>query len=322
MSHLISIIVPVYNVERYLKECVDSLLNQKFKDYEVILVNDGSTDKSGEICDSYAEQFPYVHVIHKRNGGLSDARNTGLGFSSGKYILFVDSDDYISKGSLDSIVEVLDLYNKYIDVAFLESIKFYPDGKSEAMSDGYISNLINNQSKDVVMKHLSSINKFPGSACTKLTSRDLIYKHDLFFQTGLLSEDIDWTIRLLKVAEHFAYVDTPYYFYRQKRAGSITNSVNLCNIECLLSIIEKWSSENLGLQYQYELNSFMAYEYMIVLFNYANLSKHDKSEIYGRVKNNSWLLSYSNSRKTKIVKLVYKCLGLTLTSKLLAIYKH
>jgi len=322
MSHLISIIVPIYNVEQYLKECVDSLLNQKFKDYEVILVNDGSTDNSSEICDSFAEQYSNIHVIHKKNGGLSDARNTGLSISSGKYILFVDSDDYIDKESLDNIVNILDLYNKDIDVAFLESIKFYPNGKTEAMNDGYVQNLINNQPKDVVMKHLSSINKFPGSACTKLISRDLIYKHNLFFQTGLLSEDIDWTIRLLKVAERFAYVDTPYYFYRQSRTGSISNSINLYNIECLLSIIEKWGSKDLSFQYQFELNSFLAYEYMIVIFNYANLSKHDKSEIYGRVKNNSWLLSYSNSRKTKIVKLVYKCLGLTLTSKLLAIYKH
>lgn len=95
-----SIIIPVYNVEKYLNECVDSVLNQKNVDYEIILVDDGSTDNSGQICDEYLKKHSNVSVIHKVNGGLSDARNAGLESAEGDYILFVDSDDKIEENSL------------------------------------------------------------------------------------------------------------------------------------------------------------------------------------------------------------------------------
>ena len=94
---LISIIVPVYNVENYLKECIDSILRQEFRDYEIILVDDGSKDDSGKICDEYGKKYSFISVIHKKNGGLSDARNFGLKIAKGEYILFIDSDDYIAK---------------------------------------------------------------------------------------------------------------------------------------------------------------------------------------------------------------------------------
>ena len=96
-EELISIIVPVYNVEEYLKECIDSIINQTYKRIEIILVDDGSTDKSGKICDDYAKIDKRIKVVHKENGGLSDARNVGISVSSGKYIAFVDSDDWVEK---------------------------------------------------------------------------------------------------------------------------------------------------------------------------------------------------------------------------------
>lgn len=97
MGPLISVIIPVFNVERYLKRCLDSVINQTYKKLEIILVNDGSTDKSGEICDSYASIDKRVKVIHKKNGGLSDARNVGLLEATGDFVSFIDSDDFIHK---------------------------------------------------------------------------------------------------------------------------------------------------------------------------------------------------------------------------------
>ena len=99
-----SVIVPVYNVEKYLSECIDSILCQTFTDFELILVDDGSKDKSGEICDQYAQKDSRIKVIHKENGGLSDARNFGTAASNGKYIVYLDSDDYISDDNFLSLI--------------------------------------------------------------------------------------------------------------------------------------------------------------------------------------------------------------------------
>ncbi|HEM5303194.1 TPA: glycosyltransferase family 2 protein, partial [Streptococcus suis] len=93
---LLSVIIPVYQVEKYLKRCIDSVLAQKFIDYEIILVDDGSTDSSPAICDAYSAEYPHISVIHKENGGLSDARNVGIKHAAGEYIFFLDSDDWIS----------------------------------------------------------------------------------------------------------------------------------------------------------------------------------------------------------------------------------
>ena len=114
----ISFIIPVYNVEKYLEQCVESIMCQEYENKEIILVNDGSTDASPDLCDKLATKYENVIVIHKENGGLSDARNTGLNKASGDYILFVDSDDFIESGCLKMIAETAS--KNPVDVVFLE----------------------------------------------------------------------------------------------------------------------------------------------------------------------------------------------------------
>ncbi len=117
---LISIIIPVYNVERYLRECIDSIIAQTYKNLEIILVDDGSSDKSGEICDEYSKKDSRIKVIHKKNGGLSDARNVALDIAKGDYIGFIDSDDYIEKDMFQILYNLAEEYN-----AEISSISFY-----------------------------------------------------------------------------------------------------------------------------------------------------------------------------------------------------
>ncbi len=117
---LISIIIPVYNVERYLRECIDSIIAQTYKNLEIILVDDGSSDKSGEICDEYSKKDSRIKVIHKKNGGLSDARNVALDITKGDYIGFIDSDDYIEKDMFQILYNLAEEYN-----AEISSISFY-----------------------------------------------------------------------------------------------------------------------------------------------------------------------------------------------------
>ena len=130
MDEKISIISPVYNVEDYLKDCVESILNQTYKNIELILIDDGSTDNSGKICDEYASKDNRVKIVHKKNGGLSSARNAGLDIATGDYIFFVDSDDFLYKNSvIEKIIKATNGGTK--DLILLPYIKWYSESKYE-----------------------------------------------------------------------------------------------------------------------------------------------------------------------------------------------
>ena len=122
---IISVIVPVYNVEKYLNRCIDSILAQTFSDFELLLIDDGSKDKSGEICDQYAEKDDRIKVLHKENGGASAARNTGIDHAVGEYIMFADSDDYIGRNMLESLLGLIERQNDWA----ISSMEMVEDGK-------------------------------------------------------------------------------------------------------------------------------------------------------------------------------------------------
>ncbi len=314
----ISFIIPVYNVESYLSFCINSILSQDFSDYEIILVDDGSTDSSGTICDEYAQKYPFITVKHKTNGGLSTARNAGLLLAAGKYILFVDSDDYIAPNALCRLAECIVAQNEP-DVIFLEAKKVFSDGTSIPLGDGYLAERINGQPKDVVMKHLATLPKYPGSACTKLFKRALVTEQDLFFEDGLISEDIDWTLGLFCAAKTFAYCDADYYCYRQSRAGSITYTSTPKSTKCLLYIIKKWASTDLSKAFQKEINAFLAYEYVMALFSYSKLLPKEQKELRPALKEQTWILNHSQNTKAKLTAICCRLLGIHLTAKLLKI---
>ena len=129
---IFSIIIPIYNVEKYLTECIESVLNQSFKSFEVILVNDGSPDNCGKICDEFAEKDKRIHVIHKANGGLSDARNAGMRVMTGEFVYFLDSDDYIVDNAIERMVSVIT--EKRADAVSFGYIKIDDDEKELSAS--------------------------------------------------------------------------------------------------------------------------------------------------------------------------------------------
>lgn len=316
---LFSIIVPVYNVEKYLNECIDSILVQDYVDYDVILVDDGSTDMCPQICDFYAQKDDRVQVFHKKNGGLSDARNVGIDNAIGQYVLFVDSDDKIEYGALSSIAKTIKENNEP-DVIFLEAIKFYSNGRIEPMGDGYQGQNINGKSHIDVLRFISTMPKYPGSACTKAIKRELLTK-DLKFVVGLISEDIEWTYRLFQSAKSYAYCSSQYYWYRKNREGSITFSVSEKKIESMLWTVEKWATKEPKNQIDEIINSFVAYQYLVMILNIAKLK--DKKRFYiKKAKKFKWILSYGQNFKCKLTFYCTKILGLNLTSCLLKIYKR
>lgn len=214
-GYLISIIVPIYNVEKYLKKCIDSILNQTYENFELILVDDGSPDDCGKICDAYAQNDQRIKVIHKKNGGLSDARNAGIEIAKGEYIGFIDSDDYISpdmykelmRGCLDNQADIA-MCGRYVVSEGYEVIKkeFVTDSPKKYSSETAIGKLLLWDTCD-------------SAAWDKLYRRSLF--DEIRYPVGVMSEDYDVTCRLFAKANQIVHVGKALYYYVQ-RNGSIT----------------------------------------------------------------------------------------------------
>lgn len=217
---MLSIIVPVYNVEKYLEECVQSLLNQTYQDYEIILVDDGSTDSSGKICDMMAEHSSKIRVIHKENGGLSSARNAGLKAARGRYMGFVDSDDYILPTMYEKLIYVMRKYR-----AQIASCKHFDFCMNSTLKEKNADIKITQDQVKVCNKReifkLLFTHRISESVWDKLYSADLL--KDCHFAEGEINEDTSFVFHLLDKASKTVVIDQELYGYRT-RQGSITKS--------------------------------------------------------------------------------------------------
>lgn len=322
---LISVIIPVYKVEKYLHDCVDSVLRQNFKDIEIILVDDGSPDNCPQICDDYAEKDNRIKVIHKENGGLSDARNAGLRIASGDYVLFLDSDDYwIGRNGLNDLVQIIDVY-KDVDVIYFNRVTFYEyqDNKAVRMPEIDLEK-VNGKTKTEVLSYFIGKGQFIVSAANKLIKKDIIIENHIFFEKGLLSEDIDWNFNLTLCSDNFFAINNPFYGYR-KRDGSITTTFGIKNANDLLYIIEKWSKYIEGnvvdIQQKYSLMGYCAYLYGILMGGVKRLPvKSDRKKLELKMYPLRYLLNYNVNYKTDCVKKLYKVFGFNITCWLLSFY--
>ena len=229
----ISVIIPVYNVECYLSECVESVLVQSYGNIEVILVDDGSPDNCGMLCDDFARKDPRVRVIHKDNGGLSDARNVGLAAAVGEYVLFLDGDDYWDdKDALQRLIERIAVTGA--DVLNFSYKKRYVDtGKTERYFEN-IPPMPEGLSLRDQLDWLTEKGLYIASSCVKLARRSLL--EGLEFPSGVYSEDIPWSAELLLNAKSMDFVCENFYCYRQ-RSGSITKNLKDKRCEDLASAI-------------------------------------------------------------------------------------
>lgn len=307
-----SFIVPVYNVEKYIGECVESLLRQG-EICEVILVDDGSTDLSGSICDSYAEKFDNVKVFHGENAGPAAARNFGLLNAVGEYVVFIDSDDFIS----DGFVENLENENCCADLIFYDIVKRFANGREEPMAEGLKKDRIHNKPMEEVLDFISRCNKFPASSGGKIIKREMLAKHKILFVDNILGEDIDWTLRLVSNSESADFFEGGVYYYRIS-CGTRHSYGNIKNLSDQLGIIEEWSEK-------YADNSkhvleFLAYQYSVLLPYYGAVSKKERILCKERMKKQKYLLSYGKTKKIFLIKTAVAILGIHGTSKLL--YKY
>lgn len=235
----ISIIVPVYNVEHELSRCVDSILNQSYTNIEVILVDDGSTDRCPSICDAFVMKDRRVRVIHKPNGGLSSARNAGLREASGEWILYVDSDDYILNDSCERLIAVGAKYD--CDIVSADAIREFNGGR-EYMVHGSLADGKCYPSRDFIIKTVKPCEWY-APAWFNLYKRSFLIENNLFFVEGLLHEDMEMQPRVFLAAKTVAYCAYPFYRYVD-RASSIMNASKVDErVTAMEWIYSNWKSK-------------------------------------------------------------------------------
>ena len=289
----VSVIVPIYNVEKYLEKCINSLLSQTLEDIQIILVNDGSKDNSGNIAKEYEKNNKdRVIYVEKENGGLSDARNYGLKYATGDFIAFLDSDDYIEKNAYE------EMYNKAIeenaDYVECDFIWEFPNKIRVDKQYPY-------KNKKEMLSFVRVV------AWNKLIKRQLITDNNLEFPKGLRYEDVEFTYKLIPFVNRFAYVDKPFIHYVQ-REDSIANVQNERTAEIftvLDNVIEFYKKNNIYEEYRNELE--YNYARYLLCSSLKRMCKIKDKSIREKLLTESWErlnLNFPNWKENVILKTV------------------
>ena len=289
----VSVIVPIYNVEKYLEKCINSLLSQTLEDIQIILVNDGSKDNSGNIAKECEKNNKNrIIYVEKENGGLSDARNYGLKYATGDFIAFLDSDDYIEKNAYE------EMYNKAIeenaDYVECDFIWEFPNKIRVDKQYPY-------KNKKEMLSFVRVV------AWNKLIKRQLITDNNLEFPKGLRYEDVEFTYKLIPFINKFAYVDKPFIHYVQ-REGSIANVQNERTAEIftvLDNVIEFYKKNNIYEKYRDELE--YNYARYLLCSSLKRMCKIKDKIIRGKLLTESWErlnLNFPNWKENVILKTV------------------
>ncbi len=228
-KQLVSIIIPVYNIENYISKCIESVISQSYKDLEIILVDDGSSDKSGEICDEYAKSDSRIKVIHKKNGGLSDARNVAIDIVKGDFIYFIDGDDYVHHDAISVLIET------------------QKDTQSDIVTEGFVpvfdnSNIDLDKKLSVLpsktLQKKEAIESLMYQKDTTTSAWGKLYKKSLFgndirYPKGAICEDLPTTYKLFSRTDSVSFVHAPMYMYRQREGSIIQSAFKPGRIEAL-----------------------------------------------------------------------------------------
>lgn len=314
-----SIIVPVYNVEAYLDDCIKSVITQSYTDFELLLIDDGSTDKSGEICDRWAKRDKRIKVLHRENGGASATRNDGIRAASGMYILFLDSDDYwLSETVLQDIADRIQLTRP--DVMIYNIRKDFGGTLTAPYFDEKL-HMPDNLSPEAAEAFVFENDLWTACAWNKVTKAELYEGGKLRFCEGSTAEDVEWCYRLALFAHRFDFLNKNVVGYRQ-RNNSVTGFVSVRKVQCLLNNICNCValSAEANSAKKKKLSGYLAYQYGTLLHNFSILpDSSEKRALFSSVQKLKYLLKDSKNAKTKLIRNVNKFFGLKMTLRLLAL---
>lgn len=304
---MISVIIPVYNVEKYLEKCINSVLNQSYEDFEIILVDDGSTDNSGVICDKYSE-IKKVKVIHKENGGLADARNVGIDNSNGEYITFLDSDDYIKNDYLNSLYSIA--IETKSDIVISKFKNFYEGQEfSEDEKKDFKCSVV---SKEECYRKMLLQDEIDVSATAKLYAR-YIFDNVRFIKRQLY-EDINIVDQIIEKSKSIAITDYEGYYYLQRKGSIMYGNFSMSRMslieatERLLKLMQSKYPVNIdAAKYRYIYCTFHLLGRSIMDDDYNEVSKQLRQRIMNEKK---FIFKSGLCHKKEIVATVILMLGL------------
>lgn len=322
----ISIIVPVYNVEKYIETCINSIKNQTYPNIEIILVNDGSKDSSGKICDEHANQDSRIKVIHTKNGGLSAARNQGIRNSTGDYLMFVDGDDFVTNNSVEDIVNIISK-RKTVDIIIGKMIMYYDNNKKIEEDFEFNENIYHgNSGIDILTYMFEEIPVIMWSACRSIYRRDFLIENNFYFTEGFTSEDLDLIPKVLLQAKNIFPYNKPFYYYRQLRPNSIVNTVNAKRFYDIVSIIKSYLLLMKEKQYNSKFNNAFIkqlaniYVRYVVIIGYV--PKNDRIKVINQMKEIQHILFHAKGLRGKYVVYCTKYFGFRVTSTLYKFIKE
>lgn len=317
----ISIIIPVYNIKDYIEDCLTSVLNQDLANLEIILVNDGSTDGSQEICEAYSRKHSHIKLVNKQNGGLSDARNNGILRASGEYILFVDGDDLIAENTLGSLAEYTVTQGKP-DIVLFDYVKYHQNQKRlEAVKRNILPAMLRRQKGTSILSFLLERDRnFQWFVWQGLYKRELLIKNELFFQVGRLYEDALWTPGALIHAWSIDYFQQYIYVYRLEREGQITSEVHQKSLKDNIYVPIYWSEKLQEKDVDEKvkkllMNSFIT-NYCYAVWFLRFISPDGRPEVIELLKTHRSLLGYSKGALQNTTRLLVKTIGINATSSL------
>lgn len=316
---LFSFVIPVYKVEDYLHECVYSILNQTYTDFEMILVDDGSPDSCPQICDDLSKEDSRIRVIHKKNEGLSVARNTGLLEATGEYIIFVDSDDYwCAKEALKKISDILE--KDKVDIVAFASKTYYENNNTFEDDRYNYPSEMNTLNPKEALKYMISHDLFNVHAAKRTFKKSFLIDNELFYKPGIRAEDIEMYIRCSNCLPSYKFLNEKVYVYR-KREGSITTTVDGTHLSEHLETIESFINYPfLNDEIKEYMYSYLAYSLSVVLAHVECVKPDNYKELMKRIKKCCFLFNYTLYPRTKQVSLFYKIFGFKLTGKALGIF--
>lgn len=318
-----TVIVPVYNVEKYLDECVQSVINQTFTDWELLLVDDGSTDSSPQMCDNYSSVDSRIKVLHQKNGGASAARNNGLDNASGEYVVFLDSDDYYNdKNALDYLNSKTKTKNPDI-IMFGCTDYNMQTGEVRISRSGYDIDFIENAPYEKALSHLLSNKIIPGGPTVFAASKSVIDKNNIRFKLGIQDEDYDYVLSVFIKSNSISVLNNPFYSYRKGRADSVTGSSNIKMIEGIAYTVEKWVSLCESLddeQLKKDLLNYIAFIYTTGFVVSGRMDKQTRKKALSIMRKYRFVLDYGYWKKTRLTKIISAFSGDDLFSRAAAVY--